>query len=273
MWYMEGERFDGIVAWLGKRRNADLQFIAVVRQDKKHRDAPIFVVAAEVDADCVKKLAELGITNIILAPNGLADIVGRIDRGLAPPKKKAESYDVRFINCFVAAAAEVLEFYLDGKPRYGKPALKRDAAGDKAFATGMIAFNGGSQMGSMSLRFDKGFLEALAKKTFGEGYVLPDAAAFADLAGEMCNQVLGKAKAEFGKINVKMQIGLPQVATAPQALAHAVANPVIMLPIQLAKAAGEALCILEFAMGQSVEFEVLPEEDKAETPVALGLWE
>ncbi len=66
-------------------------------------------------------------------------------------------------------------------------------------------------MGSMSLSFDMPSINHMAKKVFGQDDIKIDPAGVADLAGELCNQVLGRTKANFLMLGLKMQIGLPEV--------------------------------------------------------------
>jgi CheY-specific phosphatase CheX len=239
---------DGVLAFFNPHRPGMSQLLARARSTQAAARAPVLIVAGEVDADGVKRLAALGVADILMAPAGPDDIVARLERALAPPPSRPERYDVRLINAFVTAGREILEFYLGAAPEVGKPSIKQgnQAAG---FVSGLIAFSASDSLGSLSATFDRRFVDLLAAKTFGESTTPLEDAAYADLAGEMCNQILGKAQASFAELGIRMQIGLPEVVVGEgHSVFHKVANPIIMIPIR----SGETTCVIEFAMGRGV---------------------
>jgi CheY-specific phosphatase CheX len=252
--FVEGQRLDGVVAFFNAQRKGVLPFVAGVRGSERNGRTPVYVIASEVDAESVKRLSALGVASIMVAPAGAGEVVQRLERALAAPAARPRAYDVRVINCFLAAAREVLDFYLGTPAKVGRPAVKQGnrAAG---FVTGLIAFSTDSQLGSLSATFEQAFVNILAGKIFGDATTPLDEAAYADLAGEMCNQVLGKAQANLAALGIKIRMGLPEVVVGPDHVVfHKVDEPIIMIPIRT----GATTCVIEFAMGRDAAAESAP---------------
>ena len=250
LWYVEGEPLDGVVVFLNRQRPGAFQFVHGVRRSKLNNQAPVSIVATELDADSIKRLASLRVSNIILAPGGPDEVVERVSRTLKPAQKGG-SYDVRVINSFLAGARDVLDHYLGPPLDAGKPSLKRGtrAAG---FVSGLIAFTVGGQFGSIAVSFDRALIERLAVKMLGEDPSGCDNEGYADLAGEMCNQILGKAQTNLENLGASVQMGLPEVAVGDDhAVQHKVNDPVVALPFVSAS----ARCMVEFAMSLSAAAE------------------
>jgi CheY-specific phosphatase CheX len=144
--------------------------------------------------------------------------------------------------------------------------MGEQTAGD--YVTALIAFNGQGQMGSMALAFDQASIVAMAGKVFAPPGPKLDSAGIADLAGEMCNQVLGKTKANFLKLGLKMQMGLPEVVVgADHVVHHKVQSPVI----QIAVTHPHANCRLEFCVAAGTE-EAIDEKDGKDTVQGVVLF-
>jgi len=253
LWYIEGERLDGVVVFLNRQRPGTFQFVQNVRGSRLNGRTAVSVVATELDPDSIKRLAGLRIANIILAPACADDVVVRVSRTLTPPQKPA-TYDVRLINCFLIAARDVLDFYLGPPLEVGKPTLKQ---GTKAagFVTGMIAFTTAGQFGSMSVTFERPFIEGLAVKVLGDDPATLDDAGYADLTGETCNQVLGKAKTNLEALGVSVSMGLPELSVGDaHAVQHKVDEAVVVIPF----GRGDTRCVVEFAMARGVTLEIRP---------------
>jgi CheY-specific phosphatase CheX len=247
-WYTDGERLDAVLAFFDRERQRIGELVRGVRESKVNARIPVHVVADDLDAGNVKLLASLGIANIIVAPKGADDVFQRFERALTGGRARAQRYDVRLINCFLAAAREILKFYLGAPPAVGRPQVKQDTKA-VGFVTGLIAFTANGQFGSVAATFDRGFIDILALKTLGEAAGLDDAG-YTDLAGEMCNQILGKASSNFEQLGVSLRMGLPEVLIGPShSVIHKIENPVIVIPFE----AESASCVIEFTMNPDME--------------------
>jgi CheY-specific phosphatase CheX len=247
-WYTDSERLDTVLAFFDRERPRERvgELIRQVRDSRTNARIPVQVVADDLDAESVKRLVSLGVANIIMAPKNAEDLLHRLEKTLTP-RPGGQSYDVRLINCFLGGAREVLTFYLGAAPSVGKPRVKHgtEAAG---FVTGLIAFTAASQLGSLAATFDREFIDLLAARMLGDAAGLDDAG-YADLAGEMCNQILGKATVNFERLGIGLRMGLPEVLVGlGHAVVHKLDSPVILIPIE----SGRTTCVIEFTMNADV---------------------
>lgn len=259
LWYVDGARFGLIVIATKGRRDAPLDMARAIRATHKGKATPIALICEASDADFVKTAGTLGIGTIISPPFEAESLIEKLSHAVRP-KKAAAAFDVRLINCFIDAIRDVMTFYLGEGAAIGKPAVKKDkASGD--YVTALIAFNGQGQMGSMALAFDHRSIDAMASKVFAQPGAKLDAAGIADLAGELSNQVLGKTKANFLKLGLKMQMGLPEVVVGES---HVVHHKVQTTVIQVEVVHKDARCRMEFCVGPGTE-EAIDEKESKDT--------
>jgi CheY-specific phosphatase CheX len=228
---------------------------------------PVAIVADALDAQGIKWLAAARVDTIVLAPKGADEVMLRLASTLTPSRAPAR-YDVRLINCFLSGARDLFVFYLGPPLEIGRPRVKegRTAAG---FVSGLIAFSTQGQLGSLATTFERSFIDLLAAKVLGDDAGELDNAAYTDFAGEMCNQVLGKAQANFEGLGITMHMGLPEVAIGDgHAVVHRVNSSVIMTPISHSG----TCCVVEFAVGRGISAEIHPEVPASPT-VDIELFE
>ena len=192
-------------------------------------------------------------------------------QGNTPAKGNAKKsdYDPRVVKCFVKGAMEVISFYVGQDPTVIKPKRKEEKVA-KGYVTGRIEFRLKSSRGSMSITLSKEFLPILAEKVFFGNEVNLDDQTASDLAGEMCNQVLGKTKLIFEKLGIHIRIGLPEFSIGEgHVIDHKINEPVV----EIGLVSKEKEISIEFTMGaaeldSTVEAEVL----SSEPDVAVGVW-
>ena len=260
---IRSEEFDVVVLDINLPAMNGLQVASIARSGKVNRKAEIFVISGRLDADAVKRAAEIGVANILSKP---FDAKALVEKAKAKVQKAGTQlkYDVQIINCFVGAAAEVLTFYLGSAPQIGRPTVRPPGGSPGGEVTGLIAFSGQTYIGSLAFNLGVDFVKRLAAKVFDGGEVVLDDALMGDLTGEMCNQLLGKVKLNFGKLGIPMRIGLPEVVLGKgHRILHKVHNPVLSLPLTLDGLSSH----LEFCMDQSVTKEV---DAKPEAPAVTG---
>jgi CheY-specific phosphatase CheX len=266
-WHVEGERLDGIVVLLDKMRPPMSQFLRDVRGSRLNGRVPVAIVADALDAQGIKWLAAARVDAIVVAPKSADEVMLRLASTLTPSQAPAR-YDVRLINCFLSAARDLFEFYLGPPLEIGRPRVKEGNAA-VGFVTGLIGFSTGGQLGSIATTFERSFIDLLAAKVLGDDAGELDNAAYTDFAGEMCNQVLGKAQSNFAALGIDMRMGLPEVAIGDgHAVVHQVNSSVIMTPITHSGAG----CVVEFVLGRGVSAEIHPEV-AASAPVDAELFE
>ena len=249
LWNIKHRKFDVILTEVKVSKISGIQLISIVKTSKNNPKTPIFVLTGQLDDQSVRKISRLGIASVIAKP---FDDVGicRIIRNKLREIENKSFYDPNVIKAFVAAVRDVLSFYLDESPSIGKPFREKKTGFDSA-VSGIIGFSSSMVMGSMSMSLDEKFLNLLISQIFG-----PDADeevtenAFADVAGELCNQVLGKVRTNFGKLGIKIEMGLPEVIVGTN---HNVVHKVNGLLIGVPVTVKDGTCVTEFTMTKSLD--------------------
>lgn len=267
LWYVDGARFALIVVATKGRRDAPLDIARAIRANPKGKATPIALICEASDADFIKSAGTLGVAAIVTPPFEPKELLDKLANAIKPAPK-GPTFDVRLINCFIDAIREVMAFYLGDGAQVGKPGIKAGPVKGGDFVTSLIAFNGQGQMGSMALAFDHKSIDAMAGRVFAQPGVALDAVGIADLAGELANQVLGKTKANFLKLGLKMQMGLPEVVVGENHLVHhKVQSPVIQVGVTHA----EASCRMEFCVAAGTD-EAIDEKESKDTVEGVVLF-
>jgi CheY-like chemotaxis protein len=204
-----------------------LQVAALARASKQNRSSNIFIITGEVDPIIRTKAEALKIKNFLNKPVDFAQLESMVKDHDAEKDRKT-SYDVRVINAFIEAAAEVYEFHFGEKPQRGKVHFRASEEPQKGFCTSMISLTGDGFGGSMGISMTAAFIKRLALTLFQDVEVKFDNEFVSDLAGEICNQIMGRVKINFAKLGLKITIGLPDVIMGKDHIIHhKVPNPVI----------------------------------------------
>ena len=239
-------KFDLIILDLRLPSVNGLQVAATARSSAENRNSIIYIITGELDPVLNVKAEGLKIRNFLQKPVDFPALEASLKARFAKSEKKV-SYDVRVINSFIEAAAEVYEFYFQEKPQRGKVQVRPRGQPEKGFCTGLIALTGDGFVGSMGLSMTAPFIKKLAVMLFEGMDVKFDNDFVSDLTGEMCNQILGKVKLNFAKLGIKVTIGLPEVIMGKNhIIQHKVSNPVICVAMGRDKMVFE----LQFVLSQ-----------------------
>jgi len=138
--------------------------------------------------------------------------------------------DVKFVNPFVMAIANVFEKMVHTKVRIGKPLLKQTDL-VSAEVSGIIGLSGYVQ-GMVVLSFPRDAACKVASAFAGVELTM-DSPDFADAIGELANMVAGNAKKDFGEY--RTSISLPSVIIGPgHTVSQSRAWPYLVIPCETA---------------------------------------
>ncbi|RYZ58088.1 MAG: response regulator [Proteobacteria bacterium] len=250
---MSTEKFDAIVTDLNMPRMGGLEFLGHAKVNHLNKKAKFFILSGALDADNLKRITGIGVASVILKPFDPGNVLNKIKEkciaaATTAPAKTTVSYDAAIIRAVTAAMQEIIKFYLGDGLEIGKPYVKSGSAA-KGYFSAVIPLNQGQAMGSVGFSCNTNFLKRLAVSIFGdsEPTLTPDL--IRDLAGEMCNQISGKIKINFTKIDYYVNIGLPQVVVGENhSVTHPGKSPIIVIPMT----SNECKFVLEFTMNGSL---------------------
>ncbi len=143
----------------------------------------------------------------------------------------AKTYDVEFINPFLAAVMNVLETMAQVKARPEKPYINKDgvAVGD---ITGVLKISGHTN-GVISLTLTKDAVLTIVNNMLFENFTeINDD--IADAVGELTNVIAGQARVKLGEIGKKFQAGTPEIVIGKgKKINHIPSAPILAIPFSL----------------------------------------
>lgn len=237
------EQLVGAIVHAKLKSMGGFQVVDSLHASKINAKVPIVLLVDSLNDEVVKRAAQVKISSILAKPVPAEEVVRRLVTPAAP-KPKGASYDVRIINAFVSAVQEVFRHYFQSDPTFGKPAIK-SSENQIGFLSSLIGFSGDTAKGSVGMSFDRPILKEFVKRFFPDGNFDASDSSFADLAGELCNQVSGAVKIKLAQLGMNVTIGLPKIVIgAEHRVIHIVKNPVIIMLVQQ----GNTRCSIEFCM-------------------------
>ena len=148
----------------------------------------------------------------------------------------------------------------------GKPFLK---SGNKSLAevSAVIGLSSSQIKGSMSINLDRNILARFIFKLFGNA-VPADELHITDICGEICNQIMGRAKQQFlKKKNMGFEITVPTVlAEQNHILDYKSASPVLAIPFSFEKNEG---IFVEFCLELNDQPTTQVQEESSSTQVVV----
>ncbi len=136
--------------------------------------------------------------------------------------------DVRLINPFISATANVIETMAFIKIKAGRPYLKKDSVA-KGDVTGVIGLTGVAN-GTISVTFQEKCILRIVSNMFGEEMKVLNEE-IADAVGELTNMISGQARKELEETGKIFHAAIPSVITGKNhTIAHYTAGPKIAIP-------------------------------------------
>ena len=136
--------------------------------------------------------------------------------------------DVRLINPFINATANVIETMAFMKIKAGRPYLKKDSVA-KGDVTGVIGLTGVAN-GTISVTFQAKCILRIVSNMFGEEMRVLDEE-IADAVGELTNMISGQARKELEESAKIFRAAIPSVITGKNhTITHYTSGPKIAIP-------------------------------------------
>ncbi|MBC7533962.1 MAG: response regulator [Oligoflexus sp.] len=249
---MSTERFDAVLTDIAMPRMGGIEFLGHAKANHLNKKAKFFIISGVLDVENLKRISAIGVASVILKPFDAANVLKKVKEkclsSALPQKKLTVSYDASIIRAVTAAMQEIVKFYLGDGLVIGKPYIKASSAA-RGYFSALIPLSQGPSIGSVAFSCNLHFLKRLASSIFGENEQPLTQELTRDLAGEMCNQISGKIKINFSKIDYYVSIGLPQVIMGENhVITHPGKSPVIVIPMT----SSDCEFTLEFTMNGSL---------------------
>jgi chemotaxis protein CheX len=219
-------------------KNNSLNIINTINNDKLNSYTQIIATTSNANKEMLNKYISAGVSYLLLKPFRYHVIAEKIQKILEPQKSAHGAFEPLILKIFLESTIHIFENMTGTVVTAGKPFLK---SGNKSLAevSAVIGLASSQIKGSMSINLDRAILARFLFKLFGNA-VPPDEASLTDICGEICNQILGRAKMQFlKKKNMGFEITVPTVLSEPNhILDYKSASPVLVIPFAFEKTEG-----------------------------------
>lgn len=192
----------------------------------------ILIMLPEGDPGLVQKIQESGCaTHILCFPTGRKEIEAALS-ACFPPAPPPIHYDVAIINTFLAATIKAIEGNTQAAPKNTTPFVRREHRALEDF-TGLIRFRNNNWKGGVALSLSRSCVEGMMRILFQEPTLQPDEHQMADFAGEMCNQLAGRAQQTFESQGTRLELSTAELILGKGApVFREFSNPSLVIPFQ-----------------------------------------
>jgi CheY-specific phosphatase CheX len=211
-------------------KNFDALLVSeLARISPLNRNAKVYILGEKTDPMKKSIASQLQEKQPLTEPLNLTQLLNTLKSDVLSPET---AYDVRIINAFVEAATEVYQFYFNMNPERSKLSFRDQGHPENSYCTGVIALIGDGLHGSLGVGMTAPAVKVVAESLFRDIALVFDNDFIGDITGEMCNQVLGRAKVNCGKFGVNINIGLPKIYVGKSHIVkHTVPGSVVSIMI------------------------------------------
>ena len=202
----EGVKFDLMIFELSLPKCNGLELLGRMNSYKLIDRQIIIFMSTHLDAKIVEVIKSKGFT-YVAKPFVLRRFIDKTLQLICVATKKPY-IDPLVVKSFVASAKDVFNFYFKSDPIIGKPLVGKHV--DSEFLVSRIGFRGKTLTGYMSIYLNERIIQLFQEKIFPGDHSTLNEQDKIDLTGEICNQILGKVKMYFEKLNLEIQLSLPK---------------------------------------------------------------
>lgn len=245
------------------------EVINTILKNPDFSNSQIIVTTSTPEKDSLSKYSSLGVNFLFVKPYRYKLLADKIKYVMNPVKGDHGAFEPDILKIFLESTIHIFESVSGISIAAGKPFLK---SGNKSLSemSAVIGLSSPQVRGSMSINLTKDILTRCLLKMLGSAMSneKADDAALGDMCGELCNQIMGRAKQQFlKKKSMSFEITVPTVLADPDhILDYKSQSPVLVIPFTVEK--NEAFFV-EFCLELNDNYEpVAP--DKLQVVVEEG---
>ncbi|APJ02772.1 chemotaxis protein CheX [Silvanigrella aquatica] len=251
-------KFDLVVVDHSFKEMSSIDIINSFLKNPAHSNTNIIITTSSPNKEDLNKFSSLGINHIFVKPYRYKLLSEKIQYAINPNKGDHGAFEPDILKIFLESTIHVFESIGSISVNAGKPFLK---SGNDSLSeiSAVIGLSSSQIKGSMSINVTKKILISCLYKMLGPNAKTDDTA-IADMCGELCNQIMGRAKQQFlKKKSMTFEITVPSVLTDPfHILDYKSSSPVLVIPFLFEKVAG---IFVEFCLEINDSYEpVAPEK-------------
>ena len=231
-------KFDAIILDIQYKNNSSLNIINLINKDPLNSYTQIIATTNVANKEILNKYISAGVSYLFMKPYRYKLLSEKVQKICEPQVNAHGAFEPLILKIFLESTIHVFESMTGTTVSAGKPFLK---SGNKSFAevSAVIGLSSAQIKGSMSINLDRAILARFLYKLFGNA-VPADEESTNDICGEICNQIMGRAKQQFlKKKNMGFEITVPTVLAEPNhILDYKSASPVLVIPFNFEKNEG-----------------------------------
>ncbi|WP_338636645.1 chemotaxis protein CheX [Spirobacillus cienkowskii] len=227
-------------------------------KNQKNANTHIVVTTSSPNKDDLNKFSALGINHLFIKPYRYKLLSDKIKYAINPNKNDHGAFEPEILKIFLESTIHIFDSMGRISIVAGRPFLK---SGNQSLSevSAVIGLSSPQIKGSMSINVTKKILIACIYRMLGPDAKADDTA-IADICGELCNQIMGRAKQQFlKKKSMSFEITVPTILADPMHILDYKSNsPVLVIPFLFEKIAG---IYVEFCLEINDSYEpVAPEK-------------
>ncbi len=247
----------------------DMSYLEIANaflKNPAHSKTHIIITTSTPNKDDLNKLTALGINYIFIKPYRYKLLSDKIKYAINPNRGDYGAFEPDILKIFLESTIHIFNSIGSITIAAGRPFLK---TGNESLSeiSAVISLSSPQIKGSMSINVTRKILASCLYKMLGPNAVA-DEAAISDMCGELCNQIMGRAKQQFlKKKSMTFEITVPTIlAEQYHILDYKSSAPVLVIPFLLEKVAG---IFVEFCL-EINETPVAVEPEKLQVIVEEG---
>jgi chemotaxis protein CheX len=251
-------KFDLVIVDHNFKGMTSIDIVNSFLKNPTHSNTHIIITTSSPNKEDLNKFSSLGINHIFIKPYRYKLLAEKIKYAINPNKGDHGAFEPDILKIFLESTIHIFESIGNIAVVAGRPFLK---TGNDSLSeiSAVIGLSSPQIKGSMSINVTKKILIACIYKMLGSNASIDDAA-IADFCGELCNQIMGRAKQQFlKKKSMTFEITVPSVLSDPfHILDYKSSSPVLVIPFLFEKVAG---IFVEFCLEINDSYEpVAPEK-------------
>lgn len=231
-----------------------------------HSQTHVIITTSTPSKDDLNKFSSLGINYIFVKPYRYKLLSDKIKYAMNPNKGDYGAFEPDILKIFLESTIHIFDSIGSISIVAGRPFLK---TGNESLSeiSAVIGLSSPQIKGSMSINVTRKILASCLFKMLGPNAVA-DEAAISDMCGELCNQIMGRAKQQFlKKKSMSFEITVPTIlAEQYHILDYKSSAPVLVIPFLYEKIAG---IFVEFCL-EINENQIAVEPEKLQVIVEEG---
>ncbi len=235
---MTENKFDLSIIDLNYKEMPSSEIINLILKNPDFSNSQIIVTTSSPNKDALTKYSSLGVNFIFVKPYRYKLLSDKIKYIMNPIRGDHGAFEPDILKIFLESTIHIFESVSGISVEASKPFLK---SGNKSLSevSAVIGLSSPQVKGSLSINVTRDILTRCLLKILGADMDAShvDDAALSDMCGELCNQVMGRAKQQFlKKKSMSFEISVPTVLSdANHILDYKSSSPVLVIPFKIEK--------------------------------------